>query len=248
MLLNILNKNLFRCCSTLKNSKSCSSNFAAIKLNHRRIVRLTGFDSIIYLQMLTTNDLRKILPFEHMYYSQNCIYSFLLNHLGRVLTDMFIYKGNLEVDNELLIEIDDPVSLALQRFLLAYRTKKIIQVDIASEYDVWSILPLSLEAATENSIEEIDSDDVKLIKDPRLFLMGYRLVTRISDESVSSIEKILNQELSPLDVSKYKTFRYKLGLVEGLEDIVSGSDFPFNFNADYVQGYSFHKGTHQKIF
>ncbi|XP_011500948.1 PREDICTED: putative transferase CAF17 homolog, mitochondrial isoform X2 [Ceratosolen solmsi marchali] len=43
---------------------------------------------------------------------------------------------------------------------------------------------------------------------------------------------------------KELSFRYKLGIGEGVQDLLFGVSFPLEINCDYLHGLSFHKGCY----
>ena len=107
-------------------------------------------------------------------------------------------------------------------------------------------------------LEEFDSDDFKLIRDPRIGprYLGYRLLTRLGGEKVEDIgryiklsnnnneikkQKIRVYEGSTLD---YARLRYRLGVAEGNQEILSGFYFPFELNGDLLNAISLNKGLY----
>ena len=110
-----------------------------------------------------------------------------------------------------------------------------------------------------NALKEIDSDDIKLVADPRLGsnFLGYRLLTRLGGKRLEDIgqyikladdgdgenrkgsKKIRLYEGSILD---YMKLRYRLGVSEGQSEILSGFYFPFELNGDLLNAVSLNKG------
>lgn len=97
-----------------------NNEFVAIKLStkSRKLLRISGVDSFIYLQSLLTNDMRRLLPsdrlnlrsedmFEEMdIFDQPVLYSYLLSAVGKVLADLFVYRGRYRAeDGEYIIEV-----------------------------------------------------------------------------------------------------------------------------------------------
>jgi folate-binding Fe-S cluster repair protein YgfZ len=76
------------------------THFYAIKLTNKKLIRVSGVDSFIYLQSLITNDLRHLLDGEEVP-QRSCVYAFMLSALGKVLCDLFIYRAK----GELILEV-----------------------------------------------------------------------------------------------------------------------------------------------
>ncbi|KAI7697865.1 hypothetical protein SSS_08194, partial [Sarcoptes scabiei] len=253
-------------CTKFEKSKNVPL-FAAIELKNKALVRVSGPGSFIYLQSLLTNDLRKLLnPIESPENVQNecqySIYSYLLSAVGRVLCDMFIYRGRFLVDGDYIIEVDKYLANSLKRLLLGYNLKRDISVDFADEFKLWSVIPYSMiensgqiqEVNDNDSIEQLqtfDSDDIKLVADPRVGskFFGYRLLTRLGGLRIQDIGSIIKCQsknkkikLMELSVGDYNRLKYQLGLAEGHNDILSGFYYPFELNGDYINAISLNKG------
>lgn len=103
---------------------STTANFVAIKMpsSRRRLVRVSGIDSFIYLQSLLTNDMRQLLPVDRLQadfrnrsnhsmsqlaaVDQPLLYAYLLSAVGRVLADLFVYRGRYRAeDGEYIVEV-----------------------------------------------------------------------------------------------------------------------------------------------
>jgi folate-binding Fe-S cluster repair protein YgfZ len=80
------------------------THFYAIKLTNKKLIRVSGVDSFIYIQSLITNDLRHLLDGEEVP-QRSCVYAFMLSALGKVLCDLFIYKTKLLSEGELILEV-----------------------------------------------------------------------------------------------------------------------------------------------
>jgi len=80
------------------------SHFYAIKLTNKKLIRVSGRESFIYLQSLISNDMRHLLNGEEVP-RRSCIYAFMLSDLGRVLCDLIIYRGKLLSEGEVILEV-----------------------------------------------------------------------------------------------------------------------------------------------
>ena len=97
----------------------------AIRLpsSRRRLLRVSGADAFIYLQSLLSNDMRQLLPVDRLAaefrsgrrnqsisqlaaVDQPLLYAFLLSAVGRVLADLFVYRGRYRAeDGEYILEV-----------------------------------------------------------------------------------------------------------------------------------------------
>ena len=110
----------------------CQEQFVeivAIRLStKRKLLRISGIDSFIYLQSLLTNDMRRLKPMmitnqsfnnnthtetksDHQQrishiFDQPAIYSYLLSSVGKVLADLFVYRGRYRTEEgEYILEV-----------------------------------------------------------------------------------------------------------------------------------------------
>jgi folate-binding protein YgfZ len=178
---------------------------------------------------------------------QNCINSFFLNKLGRVLYDSLIYKlPSIEKEQQetYLIECDENISSELLKHLKIYRVRRKIDIsNIDDKLRCWSLFDTQ-DKLQRNGIKIRSDNTVLAFQDPRLKNLGYRLLLQ---ENVNLNELLEKLECKP-DISEddkeYHQFRYKLGVSEGVTDILPGKSFPLEANLDYLHGVSFHKGCY----
>jgi len=183
----------------------------------------------------------------------------MLNLLGRVITDLFIYKSIYSQDKELLLESDGHLLQPITKFLNSYRVRRKVKIDIENSRQVWVLFPSKLQKFEElveekenviKTLETLKNEEIFVVKDPRLKEIGFRLLFKPldnnNDKEISDrIKSILNSkhiELSETEVNDYHKYRYNLGVGEGLKDFPVESCFPLECNADYLHGVSFHKG------
>lgn len=117
----------FRARSEPESSSSplTTTDFVAIRLpsSRRRLLRVSGADAFIYLQSLLSNDMRQLLPVDRLAaefrsgrrnqsisqlaaVDQPLLYAFLLSAVGRVLADLFVYRGRYRAeDGEYILEV-----------------------------------------------------------------------------------------------------------------------------------------------
>jgi len=213
---------------------------------------------------LVTNDVRHLKPTTDTSVHLDCIYSFMLNVLGRVISDLFIYKPHYSNDNnELFIEVDSHLLNSTAKFLNAYRVRRKVKIDIENGFEVWALFPSKFDMFEEMAEEETDNknfeyfknEEIVLIRDPRLKQLGFRLLVnnlgnndeKVINDRITSLLKSNNIEFSQTDTNQYHNYRYRLGIGEGVKDFPVESCFPLECNADYLHGVSFHKGINSLL-
>ncbi len=204
-----------------------------------------------------TNDIRHLEPNNETSVQLSSIYSFMLNLLGRVITDLFIYKSIYSEDKELLLEVDGSLVESITKFLNSYRVRRKVKIDIENSRQVWALFPSNFEKfeelVEENVIKTLDTlknEEIFVVKDPRLKEIGFRLLFKALDNNndkeisdrIKSILTLKGIQLSEAEVNDYHKYRYNLGVGEGVKDFPVESCFPLECNADYLHGVSFHKG------
>ncbi|KAI2807055.1 Iron-sulfur clusters incorporation protein [Blomia tropicalis] len=264
--------------SNQTNHQNGSATLVAIRLSNRRFLRVCGEDSFIYLQSLLTNDMRMLLSLERLEKERNSspglekliesnalnqpvIYTYLLSAVGRVLADMFVYRGRYRTsDGEYIIEIDSKLANAMKRLFLGYNLSRNIRVEFANDIQAWVIIPINKFTDNNNAsndsniqIEEIDSDDIKLVADPRVGSshIGYRLLTRLGATQIEDIGQYIQLQnyskkvrIHEGTIGDYVQLRYRLGIPEGYKDILSGHYYPFELNGDILNAISLNKGLY----
>lgn len=218
----------------------CSKRWSVELLNKRTVLKLSGPDTNNYLQSLVTNDIRKIE-------SSPAIFSLLLNSSGRVLYEILLYKID---HNEYLVEYESSAFDYLDKHLLMYRLRKNVKFEHPKCYSVWAIYPDFEEESTSSyqtnlnvindSLKNKNSVIVSVI-DPRTNLLGVRVITT-KDLNLLNLLSLNNFEFIQGD--SFRTYRYKLGIGEGVMDHPPGSCLPFDTNVDFMNGVSFNKGCY----
>lgn len=217
----------------------CSKRFFVELLNKRTVLKLSGPDTNNYLQSMMTNDIRKID-------SSPTIFSLLLNSSGRVLYEILLYKID---QNEYLIEYDSSAFDYLDKHLIMYRLRKNVKIEPLKCYSIWAIYP-DFEATNSAYQENLNvmSDSLKnkngvivSVIDPRTNLLGVRVITT-KDLNLLNLMSVNNFKFIQGD--SYRTYRYKLGIGEGVMDHPPGSCLPFDTNVDFMNGVSFNKGCY----
>lgn len=209
------------------------------QLNKRTILKISGPDTVNYLQSMITNDMKMIE-------NSPAIYSLLLNSRGRVLYDILLYKIN---NNEYLVEYDKTAVEYLHKHLFMYRLRKSVEIQPINDFIPWVIYPVSEQNISEcltnlnslgKSLSEQDGVIASVI-DPRTNLLGVRVVTK----KESNLKSMLDEKnFKFTDGNSYRIYRYKLGIGEGVIDHPTGGCLPQDTNVDFLNGVSFSKGCY----
>ena len=211
----------------------------AAPLESRVLTELNGKDSRDYLQGLITNDVRHLED-----ESNHAIYAFMLNHLGRIIGDLFVYRAS--DPDQLLVECDERISNVIRKNLTIHKLKKKVSVVARNNLKVWSIFPSEL-TDTDKIKEDAHKYQVA-VNDPRLPGRGlFRLVTEgdIASADVTRHSVLDHLETVSLATSDdYKRFRMRNGIGEGIDDIKPENAFPLESNGDYLNAISFFKGCY----
>lgn len=237
----------------LRNPASCFlhttrplSNWTLCQLKTKSVIELDGKDSFEYMQGLVTNDINHLSSRDN-----RCLFTFMLNHLGRIVADLFIYKTG---DSSLLVESDTRVVSTVYKQLLVHKLRRSVSVKKRDDLKVWTVQPnTEINTPYERKIQSSSSPQIVVANDPRVpSLPIYRFV---SGEPLNwgNLENFINSNTQPSelltnvtegDESTYTIFRYKHGLSEGATDHLTGTSFPLESNGDYLNAISFLKGCY----
>ncbi len=225
---------------------SAAVKFAELK--NRGLVRLTGPDTLNFLQGLITNDTNHLL-------GANSMYALALNIQGRVVHDLIIHNCTTDTNpaTDVIIECDESNYGELAHTLSKYRMRKKVDiVRVSDSLAVTAIFPgCTSEDLLKSEIQSLRLMSARLpevrwhshvlswILDPRLSRLGGRLILPKGE----SPEPYL-VEGSQAAEEDYHEVRYALGVPEGIPDIIPGKSLPLESNGDYLNGISFHKGCY----
>lgn len=245
MVTNILNKFVYR---TLPIRTLCHNvSLNVERLTNRSVLKLCGVELYNFLQGLVTNDIFSLRN------SQNSLYTFLLNNKGRILYDALIYKVS---NTELLLECDSPVKDDIVKHIKQYCIRKKIEIT-PQDSSVWVIYnnhPVDFSdsnSAFRDSCQSLCSvipdlqsekiDSPNFYRDPRLIELGFRT---ISSSSVDVSQFLIDRGVNVSSSGSYRTYRYKLGVAEGVLELPVGSCILHEINGDFLNGISFDKGCY----
>ncbi|XP_023316853.1 putative transferase CAF17, mitochondrial [Trichogramma pretiosum] len=239
--------------SRLKSSDFFSKSI--VHLKQRKLLHISGPDASDFLQGLMTNDIR------HLEDGSKSIYSLFLNIKGRILFDSIIYK--CQEKDAFYIECDSTLFNNFIKHLKMYKLKRKVNIlPMNNDMKVWCIYENKVDdQVSYNNIdnpkiseENISAcsisnntngiiDNIAVYQDPRLFELGYRVLTKSVVDS-DDINKYLDLNIKLHEIIDYISFRYKLGVPEGVRNFPIGVSFPLESNCDYLHGVSFQKGCY----
>lgn len=238
------------------------ARFFLTKLINKSVLRVHGSDSFPYLQTFLTNDIRHVSPGS----GRHCLFSHIMNSMGRSLADVFIYQpaeltdesiqrnlvlapfyshdfgqGGLETD-QVLIECDQALAGGLQRTLFAMKIRKNVSIGIEDK-QVWVIYPDQESRDQMLPVLSKVSEKAILVSDPRLSNLAYRLITPATWNS-DNVKDLIGDtmEISESNIAKYEKYRHINGISEGAKEQPEGHVFPLECNADLLNGMSLKKG------
>ena len=121
-------------------------------LNNRNVIKITGLDSLKFLQNLVTNNIQK----------NSYCYTYLLNNQGRYLFDFFVY---VHLPEEIYIDLDKNNKSALIEHLNFYKLRSKIEIiDCSEKYKVIY------------SHQKLNINTLITVRDPRWVLLGFRSI------------------------------------------------------------------------
>ncbi|KAI1373443.1 Aminomethyltransferase folate-binding domain-containing protein [Hypoxylon crocopeplum] len=187
-------------------------------------------------------------------------YGALLNAMGRVLHDVFIYRDLLGLsgadgapDEAFVVEVDAAQVDALARHLRRYKLRSNLTCRILSEdeYAVWQVWDDTAASEQQQENEEEEKEQLKWLRqakrsivlpDTRAPGMGWRVLSRGTGGNGSSGG--LQLDLDRADDDAYRVRRYLRGVAEGQAEIVHEQALPLESNMDVTGGVDFHKGCY----
>lgn len=240
-------------------SSSTTPPWTVCSLSHRCLVSVSGSEAASFLQGLMTNDINILLEED-----RRSIYCMFLNVRGRIIFDTLLSRGFSE--DQFLLEVDNSIAATVRKHLMMYKVRRKVKVEMMKdvlsvfvtfkdtldnpEPDKPSQTPLlgstycgyhSEQTVPQQTISSAGDGSILTIPDPRLSSLGHRLIL---PSSISSPLPHLPPHSHLADSSLYLAHRYRLGVAEGTGDIPPDNCFPVEYNLDYLNGVSFHKGCY----
>jgi folate-binding protein YgfZ len=189
-------------------------------LPHRQLLRLTGDDTIPFLQGLISNDISHLDE-------GRMLYSALLSPQGKFLHDFFIvrWKGIYWLDCDASRMPD------LQARLMLYRLRSKVTIEPAGDDMVVAV-------AWDAEIPAVTNPDYVVAVDPRLASMGVRAVgTR------EALEHYLGAETA-LPAAAYDAWRISHAVPDGIRDMIADKSLLLEFGYEQLHGVDFNKGCY----
>jgi len=206
-----------------------------------------------------TNDINILLEEE-----RRSIYCMFLNIRGRIIFDSLLSRGFTE--DQFLLEVDSSIAATVRKHLMMYKVRRKVKVDqMKDAFSVFVTFKDNLEdqdtdnppqtpllgstycgyhteqTVPQQTISSAGDTSILTIPDPRLPSLGYRIIL---PSSCASPLPHLPPQSNLGNASLYLNHRYRLGVAEGTQDIPPDKCFPVEYNLDYLNGVSFHKGCY----
>ncbi len=189
-----------------------------IHLKNRKVLKVSGENSIEFLNNILTSDITKLKPKE-------LLPSALLSPQGRILFDMLV--SSIIVDNSLndksiYIEYDKDQQDELIKKLNMYNLRREVSIEKTS-YEVL--------VTTKNK------NSTYTLIDKRFFNEDLRRVY-VKNLSKNKVNDVNDNE----NINWYDLLRYKNCILEGSKEIKTNVSLPLETNLDLLGGISFEKG------
>ena len=187
-----------------------------IHLKNRKVLKVSGENSIEFLNNILTSDITKLKPKE-------LLPSALLSPQGRILFDMLVSSiivDNSLYDKSIYIEYDKDQQDQLIKKLNMYNLRREVSIEKTS-YEVL--------VTTKN-----ENSTYTLI-DKRFFNEDLR---RVYVKNLSKNNDVNDNE----NINWYDLLRYKNCILEGSKEIETNVSLPLETNLDLLGGISFEKG------
>ncbi len=189
-----------------------------IHLKNRKVLKVSGKNSIEFLNNILTSDITKLKPKE-------LLPSALLSPQGRILFDMLVSSIIVEnslYDKSIYIEYDKDQQDELIKKLNMYNLRREVSIEKTS-YEV--LVTIKNENSTHTLI------------DKRFFNVDLRRVY------VKNLSKDKNNNVNDNEnINWYDLLRYKNCILEGSKEIKTNVSLPLETNLDLLGGISFEKG------
>lgn len=183
-------------------------------LPDRGVLRLSGEETLPFLQNLVSNDVSVATP-------DQAVYACLLTPQGKFLHDFFVFRDP-EDTGALLLEMNAGRLPDLKKRLTMYRLRaKVVLDDVSNAYTSVATI--------------IDGDRPAGLwsTDPRNAGMGWRGLIP-ADADVAAVA----------DPAEYEAHRIALGIPDGIQDMEAEKNFLLEFRMDDLNAIDFSKGCY----
>lgn len=191
-------------------------------LPNRRLLFLTGEDTVSFLQGVITNDVSRLDDGQ-------MLYTALLSPQGKFLHDFFIsrWRGGYWIDCE-ASRTDD-----LLKRLMLYRLRASVTMEPAAA-------DLGVGVLWGQSPSVLENPDMLVTPDPRLSQMGMRAIG-----SRAAIEQWCQQQgMMQADAKAYDEWRISKGVPDGAQDMIMDKSLIMEFGFEQLHGVDFKKGCY----
>lgn len=176
------------------------------------------------------------------------VYTAFLTNKGKINFDGFIIPfsedGKAPEEPDVLLDCHSAEKARILKHIKMYKLRSKVDVtDVSTSFEVWSVFHNDTAAASGDSTHNasIDSSDVfanedsvvHSMQDPRLDLLGHRVVVKAETAPNDSVQQV--------DASSYSARRMSLGVAEGIE---LESRMPLECNLAALDAVSFDKGCY----
>ena len=189
-----------------------------LHLKHRKVLKVSGENSIEFLNNILTSDITKLKPRE-------LLPSALLSPQGRILFDMLVSSiivDNSLCDKSIYIEYNIDQQDELIKKLNMYNLRREVSIEKTS-YEV--LVTTKNENSTYTLIDKrFFNEDLKRV-----------YVKNLSKNKVNDVNDNEN-------INWYDLLRYKNCILEGSKEIETNVSLPLETNLDLLGGISFEKG------
>lgn len=195
-------------------------------LSNRSLLKLSGGETVDFLQNLVSNDLGKLSP-------TKAVYAALLTPQGKFLHDFFVidWNGDTYLDC-LTARVDD-----LIRRLTMYKLRADVTIEnVTGDFQIHALFDSTNETLPIVTGEVKTQGDYLLMADPRLSDLGARLIIPMN--------AAMPVESDDVSLATYISWRLALGVPEGGTDIVPEKNFLLETNFEELNGVSFSKGCY----
>jgi folate-binding protein YgfZ len=183
----------------------------------RGLVKVMGPDAGKFLQGLCSNDVHALDVGQGQL-------SALLNHRGRLLFDLFLYRLGQQ---EYWVECQRPYAEDVHVHFLTYRLKSDVQFeDITNSFQVYG--------TTREPRDVLATRPVIALKDSRCNWPLHRVLVAAKEELSWTGREGTRQD--------YRTLRCVYGVAEGFREMKWNEGVPHECNLDLMGGVHFHKG------
>ena len=195
-----------------------------VALLDRGFVQLEGPDALSFLQGLTTNDTTLLGP-DSAQGAAACQYTSMLHPKGRVLWEMFAWAH----PHGVLLDCDSAAASAVLKRLTTFKLRADVEItDVSTEWSACALLGMARPANAALPPQ------AAVVLDPRCSALGYRAIVPAGATAAASAD----------GAATYTALRRRLGIAEGIAEIVPDKFFPSELNLERLSGVSFTKGCY----